>query len=189
MKFLIAAALLAAATNVAHADSGEMKSRAVGQALAGVGTGVSSGLILASLFFPPFNEVANQPLLITGLATSIVTPSLGQYYAHDYLTIGMATRVLAGLMIGYGAFEMTSSKRCLQDGHEAMCSGLTQQGVVVIGLGAIAYVGGVAYDINDTADAVDRYNRKHGVFMTPSVGMARGVGDRAVPTVGLTGSF
>jgi hypothetical protein len=189
MKFLIAAALLATATahSTAHAD--ETKSRTVGQALAGVGTGVSSGLILASLFFPPFNEVANKPLLIAGLATSVFTPSLGHYYAHDYLTIGMATRLVAGAMIAYGAFEMTSSKRCLQDGHEAMCSGLTQQGIVVIGLGAIAYIGGVAYDINDTGDAVDAYNRKHGVFMTPSIGMARGTDDRAVPTVGLSGSF
>ncbi len=187
MKLLVAAVLLAAAT--AHAEPQPMKSRAVGQALAGVGTAVSSGLVLASLFLNNYDEVANAPLLITGLATSIVTPSLGQYYAHDYLTWGMAGRVVAGAMIAFGAFEMTSTKRCQQSGTESQCSGLTQQGIVVIGLGAIGYVGAVAYDINDTADAVDRYNAKHGIYMTPSVGMARGLGDRAVPTVGLTARF
>ena len=184
---LFTAALALAAATPAHATP---KSRGVAQALAGVGTGVSAGLVVSSLFLNKFGDVANAPLLLAGLGSSIITPSLGQIYAHDYLTLGMAARAVAGAMIAYGAFEMTSSKRCLTDtGAVSMCSGITQQGLVVIGLGAIAYIGGVAYDINDASDAVDRYNRTQGVFVQPTIGLARGAGDRAIPTVGITARF
>lgn len=188
------AVCLAAAT--AHAEPPKGKSRVLAQALAGIGTGVSAGLAFTSLWitkksgFGNVDEVANPPLLIAGLASSVVTPSLGQYYAGEYWSWGMAVRALSGGAIALGAFGLTENPTCVDiqhpDNQEHHCRGLTEIGVAVIAVGVIGYVGGVAYDLYDTPDAVDRYNAKHGIYVSPTLTMDPATGST---TVGIAGRF
>ena len=77
MRALLIAAGLLFVASPAHAE----KKKKTALALTGVGTGVSGGLILASFLVHPQNLEVNKPLLYTGLGTSIVTPSLGHFYA------------------------------------------------------------------------------------------------------------
>src|SRR5690348_16331954 len=95
------AALLAAILPcaVAHAD----KSRTTAEALSGVGVGVSSALVLTSFLTGDTYHPVNEPMLYVGLASSIVTPSLGEWYAGEWLTPGMAVRVAA---VGLATFAV-----------------------------------------------------------------------------------
>ena len=191
-RALILAALLAS-TTAAHAG-GRARSRTVAQVLAGVGTGLSAGLTLTSVLINKYDETANTPMLIVGLSTSVITPSLGQIYAGDYLTWGMTIRAVSGAMIAIGALGFTAHKHCLEQGPmgtfvDTTCAELTQQSVVIMGLGAIGYIGGVAWDVLDTGDAVDRYNRTQGVYVAPTASVIHTPTGHDVPMVGLVGTF
>lgn len=187
------AAVLAVGAGTAHAETPKhMKSRTLAQALAGIGTGISAALALTSLFvgtknsgFGNADEVANPPLLLSGLVTSVFTPSLGQYYAGEYLSWGMAVRAASGGAIAVGAFGLVQHNRCPDANGEHPCTGLTEIGVALIAAGVIGYVGGVAYDIYDTPDAVDRYNSRHGFFVAPSASMT----PDGTTTFGVAGRF
>ncbi|HEX7703466.1 MAG TPA: hypothetical protein VF403_22155, partial [Kofleriaceae bacterium] len=73
----------------AHADETKPKSEQTAQLAAGVGTGVSGGLILAGFLAGDSSYPFNRPLMYTGLASALITPSLGQIYAVEYITLGM----------------------------------------------------------------------------------------------------
>jgi hypothetical protein len=154
------------ACGVAHAE----KKRQTGTLLSGVGAGVSSALVVGGFVFArPGNEF-NQPLLFTGLGTSIVTPSLGEWYAGEWVTIGMAVRAAgAGLAI-YAVRHEQELVTCdtATSAMSPKCTSLTATGIGLLGVAAIAYVGGVAYDVKDAGDAVDRYNSRHHVFVSPT---------------------
>ena len=98
----------------AHADG--PKSEQTAQLAAGIGTGVSSGLILAGFLAGDSSYPFNKPLMYTGLVSALITPSLGQIYAGDYITLGMAARVV-GVGIGtYGLTHYTEPTPC-DPGH------------------------------------------------------------------------
>jgi hypothetical protein len=98
------------------------------------------------------------PLFVTGLATSVITPSLGEFYAHQYLTVGQAIR-LAGVAIAAYGVTQTENVDC---NNTLMitptCKNLTGAGAALLGLAAITFVGGAFYDILDAQNAVDRYD-------------------------------
>ncbi len=174
MRALLLALLLVAGT--ARAE----KQRHTASLLSGAGAAVSSGLVVLS-FLIPTGEI-NYPLFGTGLALSVVTPSLGELYAGQYLTIGEGVRAAAAGAALYAIATQNESIRC-EDGN-GFCKSITGTGVAILGLAAIAFVGGVAYDLLDAPDAVDRYNRRLGIF----VSMAK-TPEGSVPTLAFGGRF
>jgi hypothetical protein len=116
--------------------------------------------------------------LISGLASSIVTPSLGDWYAGDWFTVGMAVRIGA---VGLSTFAVTRETHevVCEDSSSLdmrMCTTLNGTAVALIGIAAIAYIGAAAYDVSQAPEAVHRYNRKYGTFVS------------AAPMAGPTGS-
>jgi hypothetical protein len=166
-RFVVVAALVAATT--AHAEP-HKKSRTTAQMLSGIGAGVSGGLILTSFLTGPYIGLVNMPLLYTGVGISAVGPSLGEWYAGEYLSWGMGVRAIAGATAI--VIEQTQSQTAPCASNPAQqCTSIAGAGVALLGITAIAYVGGIAYDVIDAGDAVDRYNHAHGfsVDLTPMV--------------------
>jgi hypothetical protein len=153
-------AAVAASARPADAD---VHRRKIATALSGIGVAVSSGLILSS-FFVNIGQVDNT-LLYIGIGTSIITPSLGEYYAHQWLTVGEGIRVGGGALAILGA-NQTEQTTC-NNGQAGTCTSLTGLGVALLGIGAIAYVGGAAYDVLDAGNAVDRYDLRVSVVPMP----------------------
>lgn len=168
MRLATIGTMIAVATAPAHADGPKSEQTAV--ILSGVGTGVSSALILAGFLDENANQPFNKPLMYTGLATAAITPSLGQFYAGEYVTIGMAARVVAAGIATYGLTHYTKTGTC-DDAKMAgsMCKMLDSGAFPLLGLAAIAFVGGIAYDVGDAAPAVRRWNESHAFTVAPAV--------------------
>ena len=164
----VAVVALAAATH-AHAEP-RMKSRVRAQALSGIGAGVSGVLVLTSVFTGDSLGQPNMPLLYTGVVVSTLAPAAGEWYAGEWLTWGMGVRAIAGATAIVITQTQTQTMPC-QTGSQTQCTSLSGGGVALLGLAAIAYIGGIAYDVIDAGDAVDRYNRAHGFTLdvTPMV--------------------
>ena len=160
MRAALAILLLAAP---AHAD----KSPTVATALSGVGVGASSALVVASFFVGNGRDDINAPLFLTGLGTSIVTPSLGQIYAGEYLTLGMGVRAAGGVLAAIAILTQRETVAC-DDGIHRDCKGLEGAGIALLGLAAIGYIGGIAYDVQDAGDAAVRANGPH-VTLAPTL--------------------
>jgi len=132
------------------------KSPTLAKALSAGGAGASYGVVLASFLVDP--GYVNKPMLFAGLGTAVVTPSLGQIYAQDYLTLGMGVRLAAGLL-AVGGTSLAEKTRCLTTNDpEARCETITGNGIAVLGLAGVIAIGGAAYDVLDAAPAVARYN-------------------------------
>lgn len=157
MRSVVVLTVVLAATSPARAE----KSEKIAIALSAGGTGVSSGLVVASLLVNPQKGEAYEPLLYAGLGSSLVTPSLGQLYSEQWLTIGMGIRGAAAALALYG-ISQDQTQPC--DANPLQnCTTLTGTGFSLIALAAIAYVGGVAFDVRDSDDAARRYNKKRSV--------------------------
>jgi len=157
--------VLVLASGSAHAE----KKRETAQILAGVGTGVSSALILGGFAFATQGNPINKPLMYSGLASAMITPSLGQFYAGQYLTIGMAVRVAAAGLATYALTHETKTVACDDSSMSGtMCTGFYGAGIAMLGLAGIAFIGGMAYDVGDAAPAVDRWNTSHGFVVAPA---------------------
>jgi hypothetical protein len=167
MWLAMSCVMVAAAVTPAHADG--PKSEQTAQIMSGVGTGVSSALILAAFLDENADQPFNKPLMYTGLATAAVTPSLGQFYAGEYFTIGMAARVVGAGLATYALTHYTKISTC-DDATMAgsMCKVLDSGAYPLLGLAAIAFVGGMAYDVGDAAPAVHRWNERHNVAIAPT---------------------
>jgi hypothetical protein len=134
------------------------KSERTAMWLSGGATGASSALILASFLVHPQQGGVYEPTLYIGVGTSIITPSLGQIYAGQYVTVGMGIRGASALIALYGA-SRKQDQACVSD-STANCPSITGGGLTIISLAAIAYIGGIAYDVRDASHAVKRYNAK-----------------------------
>ncbi len=178
MRALIILVLLTGASP-ARAEKSERTSTT----LAGIGTGASSVLIVSALLINSSDAQINEPLLYAGLGTFIITPSLGHLYSEQWLTIGMGIRAAAGALAVYG-ISRKQDQPCIVTPNEN-CPEVTAGGLTLISLAAIAYVGGIAFDVRDADDAARRYNRRHGgatATLTPTP-MRHGAG------LSLVGSF
>lgn len=157
---LILALLLPTA---AHADR---KDLTTAQAASGIGTGVSAALFVSAFALAPDREDVSMPLLYVALGSSVVTPALGHWYAGTYLTPGMGIRAGAALLAVYGSLHYTQTVRC--NTFEFMeCESLTGTGFVVLGISAIAFVGGAAYDFKTLRESVDAANARFAI--TPTI--------------------
>lgn len=154
-------ALVAAMATAAHAKDPD-----VATALSGVGTGVSSALIVSSFLARGDREDLNRPLFITGLATSIVTPSLGQFYSGQYWTWGMVVRASAAALGTIAVLTQEDTVRC--DNGVVDCKNIRGAGLALLGLAAIGYIGGVAWDVQDAGDSAKRANGQITMKLVPS---------------------
>lgn len=180
MRRLVLVVILAFATGSARAD--EPKSQTTALVLSSVGTGIASALVLGGFLFAPEGQDFNLPLLYTGLGAAAIAPSLGEFYADVPLTYGMAARVFGA---GLATFALTTQmKTTTCDGATSStqtCTSLQGAGYALMGLAAIAFVGGMAYDVSDAPDAVTRWNAVHVGAFAPVVlatpnGTATGLG-------------
>lgn len=175
-SFLVAVVLCAFASAPAHAE----KRKKVASALAGTGTGVASALILTSFLVHPENEQVYLPTFYAGIGLSVFAPSLGHFYAGRYFTLGMAIRGASAAVAAIGIAQK-QDQRCIGDDTVRNCPTVTATGMVLVSLAAIAYIGGVSYDVRDAPNAVEQYN-KHHASLFPTV-MPHGGG------LALTGSW
>jgi hypothetical protein len=165
MRACVLIAALGVVSSTAHAD--DEKSPNVALALSGVGAGVSSAMIVSSFIFAPSYGDINVPLLEIGLGTSLITPSLGELYAHDWLSWGMGVRAGAAALAAVAVATQEKSAPCEVDTTQT-CKTLQGGGLVLIGLAAIAYIGGTAWDVSDAGDSAVRYNhRLNGLAIAP----------------------
>jgi len=128
--------------------------------LSGVGTGVSVALIVGAFALPPHSGDIYMPLLWTGLGTSVVTPSLGNWYAGRWLTVGLGIRVAAGGLAAYVAATQRQDHQC-DTATSMTCQQISNNGMTLLGIAGLVYVGGAAYDFKTLGDDVDAYNAKH----------------------------
>lgn len=174
-------AVLLFTTRFAAADEvpSESKDRGTAFWLSGGGTGISIGLALAGGF------THHATLSTVGGISLLVAPSAGEIYAGKVFTVGMGIR-LASLGIGViGAAELASCTFPLV--AAGGCHGGGGSGAALLILGGLGYWGGIIYDIATAGSAVDDYNERLRLRVTPTVIPTASSG----PAVGLgiTGSF
>lgn len=155
--------LLACAT--AHADD---KSPDTAKYLSGGGAAVSGAILFAS-FLSGGTDPYNAPLFYTGIATAIVAPSLGEFYAGEWFTPGMAIRIASAGLAVYAVRNEEMTTTCL-DMPEAgtQCKQIKGAGMALIGVAAIGFIGGMWYDALDAGDAVNRWRARHGIVVAPT---------------------
>ena len=171
----VALVALALAIVLAASPASAEKSRKTALVLSGLSTGVSSALVLSSFLIKADGTVF-APTFYAGVGSSVITPSLGQWYAGKWLSIGMAVRVAAAGLATL-AIAQRRDDPCFVDPTE-ICPTLSGTGFTVLSLAAIAYIGGVAYDVIDTPKAIERHNRGH-AMLTPTLS-PRGAGGAIV---------
>ena len=174
--------MIAVLAPVAHA---ERKKLATAQAASGVGTGVSSALFLSAFLVSKQNEGdVPMSLIYIGLGTSVVTPALGHWYAGRYLTPGMGIRAAAALFSTWGVIHYSQTERCNTFEFKE-CTGLKEGAIIVLGISAIAFVGGAAYDFKTLDESVELYNTRFAITPTlmPTTSGPPGAG------LGLSGEF
>ncbi len=137
-------------------------------ALSGVGTGVSAGLIVGAFLLPPHSGDIYLPMLYTGLATSVITPSLGNWYADRWLTVGMGIRLVSGGLATFVAATQRDEVQC-GGATPVFCRRLSNTGVTLLGIAGIVYIGGAAYDFKTLRDDMDQYNARHRFQWAPVI--------------------
>jgi hypothetical protein len=145
------------------------RTKTTAQALSGVGVAASGALFLSAFVVSERDGDVNLPLLYVGLGSSIITPSLGYFYLGDYLTLGMGIRVGAAALASFAVVQYSQPVRCPSVEFDVSCKGLEREAVVLLGLAAIALVGGAAYDVKELPGKVDDHNRQHGITVGPSL--------------------
>lgn len=179
MRRVVVSLVLVLVCATAHAE----KSRTLAQGLSGGGAGVSGVIVLTGFLTAPDGEAFNTPVLFTGLGMLFVTPSLGHFYAGQYLTWGMGIRAVATGLAIYTLEAQTKIVTC-DDPSRAQCEVFNETAYALLGISAIAFIGGVWWDTLDAGDAADRYNKSHAVTVQPTVqASAHGF------TAGLSGTF
>lgn len=139
------------------------------------GTAASAALVIAG------GENDSAGMITAGLVTSLVTPSLGEWYAGKPLTAGMGIRAAsaAATMVGFA-----QALSCID--AEGSCQSADSAGVLIAG-GLIGYATGTIYDIATAPRVARAYNRHHAVTLQPA--MVRTPGGMTTVGVGIGGTF
>lgn len=144
-----------------------------GGTLASVGFLGAGALLYAAT--PQSNDINYQPtrllkvplhnwgngLMTAGILSSTLTPSLGEWYAHHFITGGMGLRALGLVVIGIGGLAQT----CI-DPADLDCHPSNGTGLFVVG--GLLYAGGVVYDIAEARDAAHDYNKRIRAAVAPA---------------------
>jgi len=162
MKKLIIAMLLV--SSIAAAKPRKLQTA---YAASGIGTGVSVALIAGAFAFPPHSGDVYYPMLWTGLGTSVITPSLGNWYAGKWLTVGMGIRVATSAFAAYVVATKRQDHQCPDSSVPKTCTEITNTGITMLGIAGLVFVGGAAFDFHSIPDDVGEYNRKHAFRWAP----------------------
>ena len=180
MSKLVALAVAAATlctTTLAHAEPGDQgpKDPTTALELSLGGTAASAALFGIGL------EANNGGMIAAGLLSSVVTPSLGEWYAGKPITIGMGVRAASAVVFLAGVGEALS---CLDeyDCH----NNTTASGALILG-GLAGYAGGTIYDIATAPTAAREFNREHQLHIAPTY--MRTPSGNATMGVGIGGTF
>jgi len=163
------------------------KDRQVARLASGITAGVS-GIVAATGFATGQDgDAFNAPILYTGIGMLAIGPSAGEFYAGQYLTIGMGVRA-AGAGLALWTLQAQTKEITCDNATNAdqKCTGYKENAIPLLGVAAIIFIGGIWYDVLDAGDAADRYNKKHGYTVTPTVVPTS---SGAAPGLSLTGSF
>jgi hypothetical protein len=157
---VLSALLFTIPSRFAAADDAppEPKDRDTAVLLSAGGTLASATLLAVGV------KTENGALAAAGLISSLFTPSAGEIYAGRLGTPGLGLRLISAGVTVVGLEEafkcFLASSPCQHD------SGLAA-GLIVAG--GIGYASGILYDIATAGSAVDDYNRRMHVRVTPTV--------------------
>ena len=140
------------------------------------GTAASAALTIAGL------SSDNGGLAVAGLATSLVTPSLGEWYAGKPLTTGMGIRAVSAVVTVVGLGE---SLQCI-DADNA-CSTPGAAPYLMLG-GLVGYAAGSIYDIATAKRVAREYNESHGWHVTVAPAAVRTASGQSTMGVGSGGT-
>jgi len=168
---------------LAHADELDgPKDPRVALGLSVGGTAASLALTFAAL------GTGHGKLAIAGAASTIVTPSFGEWYAGKPVTLGTALRLIGGgVFLGAGE----STLECMHisfDGAPACDGGAFVLPLLALG-GLIGYVAGTAYDIKNAPITAREYNAAHRIHVAPTPMYLRTPSGTATMGLGLAGTF
>jgi hypothetical protein len=164
-------------------------------AIAGVGAGLLEyGFMDNRGYDQSFARVrrTGEVLLGVGAATTLITPSIGEWYSGQAFSTGMklrATGIGVGL-IGAAIYAATSSSEsCFMFDGANYCGGGSPPDVaaasVPVAIGVALYASGIIYDLVDAPSAADRYNARHVEILPTILPMPRGT----LPGVAPGGTF
>lgn len=157
-RSLAVLAALALTSRVAAADD-QLKNPDTALAWSVAGTAASVGVVAIGA------QTHNSSLVGWGVLSSLLTPSLGEWYAGKYVTAGMGLRLLGGAVAIAGvaqAFETSCYIDC-----NSSSSSTSGGGLVLVGLATFA--GGTLYDIATARSAARDYNTSHRLTVLPTV--------------------
>jgi hypothetical protein len=161
--WVLAVVFVVQAARPVFADATETRSPDVALALSAGGAATSIGVFALGWHeghTSSFDGWLKASLI--GLGTTLVTPSLGEWYAGTFMTAGLGLR-LAG--IGVSAVGLASATICFGD-----CHGENTGPIVILGLGGLVYATGIVWDIATARSTARKANaRARPVVLTPSL--------------------
>lgn len=153
------------------------KSENTALALSLGGTAASAALVIAG------GQMNNGGMISAGLLSSLLTPSLGEWYSGKLVTAGMGIRAASAVVTVVG---IAQSLKCLD--AEGDCHTDASAPILLAG-GLIGYAGGTIYDIATAPGEARRYNDRHGLTLTLAPTPLRTPSGQATMGVGLAGTF
>lgn len=170
-------------TNAPRTPAGATRSETTATNLAIAGSVLPFALLLAA--GETYGDRTSAPLLLSGLASLVLTPSAGHWYAGKFYTAGMGRRLggLVATSIGGGLLL-----RCTVGGGRA-CDGAGAGVLTLLSTGGlVALVTGFARDIATADDAVRAHNTRAQVSVTVTA-QPFGNGSAPVPGLAVAGAF
>ena len=164
MKKLVVALLLVGSP--AHAKPRKLSTA---YAMSGIGAGASAVLVTGAFLLPPHSGDVYYPMLWAGVGSAVVTPSLGNFYASKWLTVGMGIRVAAGGFAAYVAASQTQTIQCPDSSTPKSCDQITNTGMTLMGIAGIVFIAGAAYDFKTLPDDMRAYNAKNAFQWAPVI--------------------
>lgn len=141
------------------------------------GTVASAALVIAG------DKLGSGPMVGAGLLSSLVTPSLGEWYLGKAFTTGMGIRAASAVATVVGTAEVL---QCIDS--ETDCHTSAAAPYLLFG-GLIGYATGTIYDIADAPREARRYNERHGFSLTLAPTPLRTPSGQATMGVGIGGTF
>jgi hypothetical protein len=138
----------------AAADPVQLVPRAHRSPVAAVALSTAATLATAGLFYAATNPTANATAIYFSTAGVVLAPSAGEWYAGDYLNIGLGVRVVGAAMFLAG---IRGNNCDPEPGITYSCWG--NPVLVIAGMGVVA--SGAIYDIVTAGRAANRFNERH----------------------------
>jgi hypothetical protein len=113
------------------------------------------------LSIPSLPQRAEGPMLVASVATLLVAPSAGHFYAGEYLSTGFQIRIGGGAAVGVGTAIMFG---CIE-GHSDAAAMCTYGGYALAVAGIATMAVGAVHDIATAHDAGESSSAKRGTRM------------------------